>query len=255
MIVKITDMKKVKHLFENWQEACIWSCLQSIMGEIYADDLENPKSAKAILGDFCFLAGKPNKELIRYKPEGCLLKFIIMVPQGDAWNGFIEESYGDGAKKVTRYAIKKEGDVFDRKKLKTTVDSLDSTYTLKMMDVEIYNYCRTADWCKDWVSNYSNYEIYAKSGLGAVVLKGGAPVSGASSYASYQGGIEIEIDTKEEYRRQGLASVCGAKLILECLERDWYPSWDAQNKWSVGLAEKLGYHFDHEYAAYEIRGY
>ncbi|MGB4661891.1 MAG: GNAT family N-acetyltransferase, partial [Mobilitalea sp.] len=28
-----------------------------------------------------------------------------------------------------------------------------------------------------------------------------------------------------------------------------------QNKWSVALAEKLGYHFDHEYTAYEIRGY
>lgn len=25
-----------------------------------------------------------------------------------------------------------------------------------------------------------------------------------------------------------------------------------QNKWSVALAEKLGYHFDHEYVAYEI---
>ncbi|MDD6328823.1 MAG: GNAT family N-acetyltransferase, partial [Lachnospiraceae bacterium] len=34
-----------------------------------------------------------------------------------------------------------------------------------------------------------------------------------------------------------------------------YPSWDAQNKWSVGLAEKLGYHFSHEYTAYEINGY
>ena len=41
-------------------------------------------------------------------------------------------------------------------------------------------------------------------------------------------------------------------LILECLERGWYPSWDAQNKESVALAEKLGYHFDYEYVAYEV---
>lgn len=66
------------------------------------------------------------------------------------------------------------------------------------------------------------------------------------------GGIEIEIDTKEEHRRQGLAYACGAKLILECLNKGWYPSWDAQNKWSVALAEKLGYHFSHEYPAYEV---
>lgn len=78
---------------------------------------------------------------------------------------------------------------------------------------------------------------------------------GASSYSAYLGGIEIEIDTKKEYRRKGLASVCGARLILECISRDLYPSWDAQNLWSAALAEKLGYHFGYEYDAYEIYGY
>ncbi|MDE7014441.1 MAG: GNAT family N-acetyltransferase, partial [Kineothrix sp.] len=91
--------------------------------------------------------------------------------------------------------------------------------------------------------------------LGVLVKKDGRPVAGASSYTTYRGGIEVEIDTKEEYRRKGLASVCGARLILECLARNIYPSWDAQNKWSVALAEKLGYHFSHTYDAYEIYGY
>ena len=58
-----------------------------------------------------------------------------------------------------------------------------------------------------------------------------------------------------ELIEKGLAYACGAKLILECLEEGLYPSWDAQNKWSVALAEKLGYHFSHEYVAYEIMGY
>ena len=31
-----------------------------------------------------------------------------------------------------------------------------------------------------------------------------------------------------------------------------YPSWDAQNKASVHLAEKLGYEFSHEYVVYEV---
>lgn len=104
----------------------------------------------------------------------------------------------------------------------------------------------------DLVSQFDDYELYRKHGLGVVVEKDGEPVSGASSYSGYMGGIEIEIDTREDYRRRGLATVCGAKLILECLDRGWYPSWDAQNKWSVGLAEKLGYHFDREYEVFEI---
>ena len=94
--------------------------------------------------------------------------------------------------------------------------------------------------------------MFQKYGSGAVILKDGQPVSGASSYTGYLGGIEIEIDTREDHRRRGLAYICGAKLILECLEKGWYPSWDAQNPGSVALAEKLGYHMDHEYTAFEV---
>ena len=97
--------------------------------------------------------------------------------------------------------------------------------------------------------------MYEKLGMGVVCLKNDAVVAGAASYSTYRDGIEIEIDTKEEFRRRGLASACGARLILDCMERGLYPSWDAQNKWSVALAEKLGYHYERDYTAYEIRGY
>ena len=88
-----------------------------------------------------------------------------------------------------------------------------------------------------------------------MVCKGDRIVSGASSYSRYLEGIEVEIDTKEPYRRQGLAYACGAKLILECQKRGLYPSWDAHNMGSAALAEKLGYHISHAYTAVEIWGY
>lgn len=115
-----------------------------------------------------------------------------MVPQNANWAELIEKCYGDKAKKVTRYAIKKEMDIFDVENLQQSVDSLQSGYALKKMEEAEYNMCKENTW---------------------------------------------------------------AKLILECLEEGLYPSWDAQNKWSVALAEKLGYHFSHEYVAYEIMGY
>ena len=112
--------------------------------------------------------------------------------------------------------------------------------------------CRQNHWANDLVSQFKDYDAYRELGLGVVILREGELVAGASSYSRYRDGIEIEIDTREDYRRKGLAYVCGAKLILECLKRDLYPSWDAQNKWSVALAEKLGYQFDHEYIVYEV---
>lgn len=255
MVVKIYDTKKVEALFYNWKETLIWSCLQSIMGDIYADSLENQLSAIAIIGDFCFFAGLPNKELVLYKPIECKNDFIIMVPQNEQWGELIADAYGNRANQVTRYAIKKEKNVFDQEKLQNAVDFLPPEYSIKMIDKDIFDLCKSNGWSMDLVSQYKDYEMYKELGIGVAILKDGTLISGASSYARYKNGIEIEIDTKEEFRRKGLAYVCGAKLILECLERELYPSWDAQNKWSVALAEKLGYHYGHEYLAYEVCGY
>ena len=266
MVYRIQDGKTAEALFAGWEESLIWSCLRGTMGYLYADAQDEPHSAMAILGDFVFFAGKPNRELAVYKPDWCTRDFIIAVPQGQGWADVIEDCWKEKAKKVVRYAMKKEEDVFDRDRLRSIVAGLLPEYTISLLDEGLYDYCRKTDWCGDFVSQFADWKTYRELGLGVMVLKDKIPVAGASSYSAYRGtdrrdeagkngGIAIEIDTREDYRRQGLASVCGARLILECLDRGLYPSWDAQNRWSVSLAEKLGYHFSHEYTAYEIQGY
>lgn len=252
---RLLDTKKSEALFQGCEDTLIWSCLQNVMGEIYVDDVEHPKSAMALLGDFAFFAGEPNEALVKFKPESYKKEDILMVPQNENWEQVIESCYKENADKVNRYAIKKEPDVFDTEKLQQVVSTLPEEYEIKLMDEELYRRSKDILWCCDWVSQYPTYEMYQKLGLGVVILKDDEIVSGASSYSSYKGGIEIEIDTKEEYRRKGLAYVCGAKLILECLKRNLYPSWDAQNLWSVALSEKLGYHFSHPYTTYEVKRY
>lgn len=329
MISKVKDMDSVKALFEGWEETIIWSCLQGIMGDVYVDDneasfhnkalrhnetkqhLEKPQSAMAVLGDFCFFAGKANADLVKYKPykpprfdtglmdtsqcfdAGSMRSdaesthseaaaghsdMIIMVPQNRQWAELIEDIYQNAARKTERYAIKKEAHVFDRAYLKQIVENINkgshhsealyhnetvyhnntshhrADYVLRKIDESLYQRCKEQSWSRDLVSQFMSYDMYSRYGLGFVILKDNEIVSGASSYSAYRQGIEIEIDTREDYRRRGLAYVCGARLILECLDRGLYPSWDAQNKASVALAEKLGYHYSHAYSAYEITG-
>ena len=243
-------------LFAGWQESLIWSCLQGYMGEAFADCLEHPESARILLADFCYFAGKVNEELVTAKLHSQSRNFLILVPPldetGEAWAQAIERAYGKNCRRVERYAIKKEPGIFNRQKLEEIVAGLPSKYQVKLIDEEIFLQTREQPWAMDFTSQVVDYQEYHRRGLGAVVLYNGALVSGASSYTVYREGIEIEIGTKEEYRRQGLAAVCGARLILECMKRGLYPSWDAQNKWSVALAEKLGYHFDRTYPAYEV---
>ena len=246
MIYEIDDTSKVKALFEGWEETLIYSCLQQVMGKIYVTDLENPKSAFAFVGCFGFFAGEPDRELVSNKPEG----FVIMVPQNAQWAVLIEECFED-AKKVTRYAIKKDTK-FDVDKLQKEIDKLPDGYELKKIDSEIYDKCLEKRETVDFVSAFGSKERYLQIGRGMVITKNDEIVSGASSYTRYNEGIEIEVDTVESERRKHLATVVCAALILDCLQEGLYPSWDAQNMNSVHLAEKLGYKFAREYMAYEV---
>lgn len=151
-----------------------------------------------------------------------------------------------------RYAIKKEGDQFDRIKLNAYVNGLDKQFELRAIDEVLYKELKQDEWGMDLCGIFKDYDDFAKMALGYVVMKGEEIVSGASSYSAYDGGIEVEIDTRKAYRRQGLARACGAKLILACLEKGLYPSWDAANMGSVTLSEQLGYHLNHEYITYSI---
>lgn len=246
MVYELHDTAKAEPLFAGWEETLIYSCVQRVMGKIYVTDVDDPKAACAFVGCFAFYAGEPDEELIVNKPDG----FVIMTPQNEKWAELIEKCH-PAAKRVTRYAIRKDTK-FDVDKLRNMVRQLPPGYELRKIDGEIYEQCLRNPIAADFVSAFSGKDEYLKYGRGMVIIKDHEIVSGASSYARYRDGIEIEVDTAEPERRKHLATIACSALILECLKENLYPSWDAQNKNSVCLAEKLGYEYSHEYAAYEV---
>ena len=52
-----------------------------------------------------------------------------------------------------------------------------------------------------------------------------------------------------------MALAAAARLILECLDRNLLPCWDAANLQSKRIAERLGFEFDQEYPTYAVRDY
>ena len=255
MIYELRDPAVADHLFANSTDTVITSALQGIMGKVYADDLQNPTGAMIFLNVFVFFAGEPNEELLQYKPDSFNGDFAVFVPQNEEWEACIERVWADKTEKFSRYAIKKEPDVFDVQKLTAFTQEIPKSVTLQLIDKNLYTQCLQNEWSKDFVCNYKNADDFLCNGLGVVAVENGQVIAGASSFSNYNGGIEIEIVTHEDHRRRGLATAVGAKLILECLKRGLYPNWDAATKISVALAEKLGYHFSHEYTAYRICPY
>lgn len=248
MIYELSNTEKAAPLFEGWEDTLIYSCLQKVMGKIWVTDPDNPRSAMAFAGGFAFLAGEPDRQLVLGKPEG----FVILIPQNAQWEACIRECFPD-SRKVTRYAIRKDTR-FDVPRLRELAAQLPEGYELKEIDADLYDMCLADPVIEDFVAAFESKEQFLKLGRGVAVLKEGRIVSGASSYTRYREGIEIEVITREAERRRGLAGAACAALILRCLEEGLYPSWDARTRISVHLAEKLGYVFDHEYAAYEVPG-
>lgn len=254
MIFPLRPPRLAAPLFGDWPETMIWSCLSGMMGDIYADHPTSPTAALSVLGDFCFFAGTPCRELVCF-PRECLgPRRRILVPQNEDWAALMEDCLGTLLLREERYAIKKEPDVFDREKLKEAAASLPPGYSLRPMDRGLFRRCRQSRWSEDFTAHYRDWEQFLQCGLGILVMEDGEPVSGASSYSGWPGGIEVEIDTRPDRRRKGLAYAAAAALILACLDRGWYPSWDAQNPASAALAEKLGYHFSHSYTVYYDEG-
>ena len=129
MIKKLEDTKKAKPLFQGWEEAILWACMDKTMGDIYVLDEKNPISAMAALGDFYFFAGHPDETFIRdVCQEDKLGDFAILVPQNRQWEEQIKGGLQGRVKKCLRYAIKKEPNIFNVEHLKMAMEHLEQGY-------------------------------------------------------------------------------------------------------------------------------
>ena len=245
-IIKIEDTACIKSLCSGIEETMVYSCLQGCMGTIYAT--EDLKSVQLSIADFCFFLGVPSKELLKNKVWG---DFVIIYLQNQSWEDNIKEIY-PAVREHIRYATKKNENHFDILALKFNIQSLPSKYVLKAIDEEVYHQVISQQWSYDLCSQFKTAEEFVNRGIGFVVMDDYEVIAGASSYTIYNEGIEIEIDTRKDKRRQGLARVCASQIILACLEKGIYPSWDAHNTASLDLAVSLGYVFDKEYKVYEL---
>lgn len=248
-IHKLSEPSAALELFDGWEETVIWSALDGTMGDIYAN--EALTAAVAVLGDLAFLSS-PSLDADAVQALLRDLKArtdhsLFLVAQNDAQFALCKALLGD-VRCGIRYAVKKERGVFEPAKLEKFTSDIPQGYVLSGMTPEIWAQIKEkGGWMRDFISNFPSYEAFMAQALGVFALQNGEIVCGASSYSAFDGGIEIEIDTHEAHRRRHLARACGARLILDCLARGLYPSWDAANLMSISLAQQLGYHFSHTY--------
>lgn len=243
--------KDLYSVFKNIDCTLILSCLQGHMGKAWADDIEKPTVVQVIVGVFAFYAGNHNskeaEELLYNLPEN-----ILVIVDTEEWKKRIEIIHKGRMEKFQRYRFKRAIKNLDVDHLNTFLSTLPEGYELKKIDKSLAKNPSLQELSEDFTSQFKSIDDYINIGIGFCILHNEKIVSAASSYSVYDEGIEIEVDTLPEYRRKGLATIAAAALILDCISKGKYPSWDAANLESVKLAQKLGYVLKEPYDTYYV---
>ena len=253
MEVPKDQMETIAPYFEGIEDSMVKACLQGYMGNAYVKDLNQPKAALIISGEYSFFGGDSNSEDAKY-----LARNLFTVNFSSPTVGIFDEDRPDWERLlmsvpenhpriVPRFGIIQKDYAFDCDELQKFVDALPEGFDLVPFDQAIYDQAMVEEWSREFCETFSSARDFLTRGFGYAVLKDGKLVSGASSMTVYDGGIEIQVATDTAYRQKGLALPCAAALIQECMRRKIRPCWDAANLISKKMALKLGYEYKGEY--------
>lgn len=246
-------VKNIEPFFVGEDDIPLQAFLEGRLGNAYVDSEEHPTAAMVVVKDFVYFGGDANspcaEELVRGFAD-IKQGTMRLIPPTAAWSTIIGKIYPQAIHGV-RFAFRKDTK-FDTEKLESFAVPPEG-FTLRAITAVDYPQLISEKWSRDFVSFCSDGEEFEREGVGILICnESGEVVAGASSFLRCSTGIEIQIETREDYRRRGLATVCSAKLMLVCIERNLFPNWDAANDTSARIAKKLGYEPKGEYEVYKV---
>ena len=258
MMIELGRAKRqvIQSICEGSRDVLLRGAAEGAIGRVWVPHLTNPSYCLVVVGDFAYLLGLPPRGEKALDLKGQIFESAqqaFLYPQDERWADWLEEQFPAQLRIVTRYALKKDEHHFDLEKLRNYVKSVPKGVRIRRIDERLYHQVMREEWSRDLCSNFDTAERFLEYAFGYVALKGRELIAGCSCYGVSEGMMEIEVDTRKDWRRQGLALACSAAFVLECLDKGLVPNWDAVNLQSVGLAEKLGYVFEREYQVYRLK--
>ena len=237
------DRRKLSKLFQSFA----WNylpdaILEGTMGRAIADDAGDPRVAvlevpnlklSIVGGDASHPAAR---EYIEQLPKMTGLFF-----GSEGWEELAQDIHRGKLIEMPRYTFTSEA--LDITHLREHVSRIPGGYRLVQMDLDLAQRLgeEKSRFAEDHMVNFDSPEDFIARGFGFCLLHGDQIASVATTFAVCHKGIEIQINTREQHQRKGLATVVAAHLIMHSLEKGLDPNWDAANESSVGLAAKLGY--------------
>lgn len=239
----------IRPLFEplNHNRAIVFSVLEGLNpGAVYVDRLENPRAAFLVsVTGFQYLAGEANlpdfNQALVTRLAGDLKPaedYMLLLPCTEAWRVTIAALWSDAP---GEWAERFEYDFPAQPSFAPGAWQRDvmAGYTVRPFDREL------AGQIPEVIDFWDSLDHFERHGLGVTVLHGGHMVSHCFSVLVGSGLAEISIETRDSYRRLGLAYLAARAFFDACQEKSLTPHWScwAYNTASQQLAEKLGFQF------------
>lgn len=246
-------------LFEDIEDSMVKACLQGYMGNAYVDKLENPSVALIVSGEYSFIGGDSKSKNSKKLCENIFNYIlgdeavVIYSNKNSGWKQLLLSVGINSPMEVIRYGIVQKDYKFDKEKLVELTNSVGNEYKLIKFDSNTFEESLKNNWSKEFCETFDSSEDYEKRGFGFGIIHNNELVSGASTMTVYDGGVEIQVATREDHRKKGLSMACSAALILECDSKGLRPCWDAANTISRDMAIKLGYEYSGEYSTIHIK--
>ena len=201
-------------LFAGWQEKLIASALEGAMGGVWMLE-DTPGGALAECGDFLFLEARDSQTarnlLMAWKREHAGRYAILWraTPHCQRWRLRCSRAMRRlrGAMPFTRAARPSTGNAWR---------------ALPPVRLRTWNCGRLTGRPAAWPCRRPGRGPSANSSVtrttfgprpGVAALRDGELVGGASSYVCFSGGIELQVETRKDMRRRGVALACCARLI------------------------------------------
>ncbi len=154
-----------------------------------------------------------------------------------AWDGVLKPLVEQGViVQYSRVNFSFDKNIFKDCILKPSIDS----FTIVKTPVELFSDMNGLVVPKYFWQNRYLFEKYCVS---FTLMYQGKPVSTAFTAYRHNDILEIGIETEENFRGKGFASMVCAALINYCLENGLEPMWSCrlENTGSLNLAQKLGF--------------
>jgi RimJ/RimL family protein N-acetyltransferase len=265
--LKKRDYGKVRPLFEELE----WNLIINAViegtspGRVYTDRVEDPRTAFMCTVEGYYLAGYDNNDEFNTSLNKLILERIftgdtVRKDETDVAIGFNPDSWKDKMHTVFQGRIPlttaRRHYVCTELKVEHWKNNLPEGFQVQRIDEKLLRtpQLEIPEHVTGWMkTNWGSISDFMKKGFGFCTLHENRIVSWSVADCVSGNACEIGIHTREDYRRQGLATLTAAAAVDYSLSSGFkYVGWhcDEYNLGSIGVAEKVGFKLERKYIQY-----